>query len=76
LYVTGASLKNPALPLATEAGCHKEIMLWLRNSGDRAGGRKKRQERKARARQQELAGGEVAAGEVVDEVVDEVVEGE
>ena len=44
MYVSGAILRNPFLQdTDTEKTIQKELMHWLRNSGDRHGGLKQRQ---------------------------------
>ena len=50
---TGAILKNPMLPGVTESQVENTLKVWLRQSGDRNGGRK---ERELKAAMKEKAG--------------------
>ena len=53
MHFSESILKNPYVT-GTRAEVEKDIMAWLRNAGDRDGGRKRRELAKA-ARQQEHA---------------------
>ena len=50
---TGAILKNPTLPEVTDSQVENTLKVWLRQSGERNGGRK---ERELKAAMKEKAG--------------------
>ncbi len=54
LTVSGAVRRNPLTSRATEAEVEQEMKTWIRNAGDRFGGRSERARRAAKKKKKEL----------------------